>query len=159
MVKKGQQPSMDILSAHGQPAIVGPAWSHESDDNSSVSKYPPPKNYRKLTLFWETLFLSFGLRWLRKETFLFLCVVRWAYDRGGCVLAKDISQVCVIASLSEKVPSLEAFLEVSCYMPSFNLTQSLKYCLHSCFSFKPRLQMSFSLSVTLLQEGEFLKNE
>lgn len=60
---------------------------------------------------------------------------------------------------SEKVPRLEAILEVSRYMPSFNLTQSLKYCLRSCFCFKPRLQMSFSLSVTLLQEGEFLKNE
>lgn len=85
--------------------------------------------------------------------------MRWAYDREGCVLAENISHICVIASLSEKVPSLEAFLEVSCYMPLFNLTQSLKYCLHSCLSFKPRLQMSFSLSVMLLQEGEVLKNE
>lgn len=91
--------------------------------------------------------------------FLFLYVVRWADDREGCALAINISQVCVIASLSEKVPSLEALLEVSCYMPSLNLTQSLQYCLHSCFSFQPRLQMSFPLSVTLLQEGEFLKDE
>lgn len=116
----------------------------------------PPKNYRKLTLFWETL-LNFGLHWLRKETFLFLCVVRWAYDREGCVLVKNISQVCVTASLKKSQVWKHSlrFLVTS----SFNRTQSLKYCLHSCFSFKPRLQISFLLSVMLLQEGEFLKNE